>query len=81
MASAAAGLAAVMRANPLLFGRCSGSRRLPVLAGAQLLRRRLDPAARRRNAALARDVLSPGLRGEPDNPKVILFFVSFFALF
>ena len=83
MAAAAAGLAAVMRANPLLFGALQwfGAAYLCWL-GVQLLRRRLDPAAaaaepRRSPATYFRQAFAVSLT----NPKVILFFVSFFPLF
>lgn len=83
MAAAAAGLAAVMRANPLLFGALQwfGAAYLCWL-GVQLLRRRLDPAAaaaepRRSPATYFRQAFAVSLT----NPKVILFFVAFFPLF
>jgi len=83
MAAAAAGLAAVMRANPLLFEALQwlGAAYLCWL-GVQLLRRHVDPATsapepRRSAASYFRQAFAVSLT----NPKVILFFVSFFPLF
>jgi threonine/homoserine/homoserine lactone efflux protein len=83
MAAAAAGLAAVMRANPLLFEALQwfGAAYLCWL-GVQLLRRRIDPAApaqepQRLPWSYFRQAFAVSLT----NPKVILFFVSFFPLF
>jgi len=83
MAAAAAGLAAVMRANPLLFEALQwfGAAYLCWL-GVQLLRRRVDPASpaaepRRSAGSYFRQAFAVSLT----NPKVILFFVSFFPLF
>jgi leucine efflux protein len=73
MGAAAAGLAAVMHANPLLFEALQwfGAAYLCWL-GVQLLRRRVGPAV---------PAEEPRRLPWSYNPKVILFFVSFFPLF
>lgn len=83
MGAAAAGLAAVMHANPLLFEALQwfGAAYLCWL-GVQLLRRRVGPAVpaeepRRLPWSYFRRAFAVSLT----NPKVILFFVSFFPLF
>lgn len=83
MVAAVAGLAAVMRANPLLFEALQwfGAAYLCWL-GLQLLRQRVDaagpaPSARR---SLRRH-FRQGFAVSLTNPKVMLFFVSFFPLF
>ena len=83
MFAAAAGLAAIMRANPLMFQALQwfGAAYL-VWIGVQLLRAKVDPAAK-----AAEPVRSPwsyfrqATAVSLTNPKVILFFVSFFPLF
>jgi leucine efflux protein len=83
MVAAVAGLAAVMQANPLLFEALQwfGAAYLCWL-GLQLLRQRVGPAgpepsARRSPWAHFRQGFAVSLT----NPKVMLFFVSFFPLF
>jgi threonine/homoserine/homoserine lactone efflux protein len=83
MLAAVAGLAAVMQANPLLFEALQwfGAAYLCWL-GLQLLRQRVGPAgpepsARRSPWAHFRQGFAVSLT----NPKVMLFFVSFFPLF
>ncbi len=83
MAAATAGLAAIMRANPLLFEALQwfGAAYLCWL-GVQLLRRNVDPASptaqpQRSAWSYFRQAFAVSLT----NPKVILFFVSFFPLF
>lgn len=83
MVAAVAGLAALMRANPLLFQALQwfGAGYL-VWMGVQLLRARVGgdsaaPEPERRPAVYFRQAFAVSLT----NPKVILFFVSFFPLF
>lgn len=83
MLAAAAGLAAVMQANPLLFRalQWAGAAWLCWM-GVQLLRARIAgeagaPEPRRAPRAHARQAFVVSLT----NPKVMLFFVSFFPLF
>jgi threonine/homoserine/homoserine lactone efflux protein len=83
MVAAVAGLAALMQANPLLFEALQwfGAAYLCWL-GLQLLRQRVDaagpqPSARRSAWAHFRQGFAVSLT----NPKVMLFFVSFFPLF
>jgi threonine/homoserine/homoserine lactone efflux protein len=83
MVAAVAGLAALMQANPLLFEALQwfGAAYLCWL-GLQLLRQRVGPAgpepsARRSPWAHFRQGFAVSLT----NPKVMLFFVSFFPLF
>ncbi len=83
MVAAAAGLAAIMRANPLLFQGLQwfGAAYLCWM-GIGLLRRRIDAAEgaaepQRASGVYFRQAFSVSLT----NPKVILFFVSFFPLF
>jgi leucine efflux protein len=83
MVAAAAGLAAIMHANPLLFQALQwfGAAYLCWM-GIGLLRRRIDAGEaaaepRRTGWIYFRQAFSVSLT----NPKVILFFVSFFPLF
>jgi len=83
MVAAVMGVAAVMRANPIVFSALQwfGAAYLCWI-GIQLLRRRFDagPAAtepQRRPSVYFRQGFAVSLT----NPKVILFFVSFFPLF
>jgi leucine efflux protein len=83
MFAAAAGLAAIMQANPLAFQALQwfGAAYL-VWMGVQLLRARIDPVTpteepRKAPWTYFRQALAVSLT----NPKVILFFVSFFPLF
>ena len=83
MLAAVAGLAAVMHANPLLFGALQwfGAAYLCWL-GLQLLRKRIGGAQAgaeptQTDWAYFRQALAVSLT----NPKVILFFVAFFPLF
>jgi threonine/homoserine/homoserine lactone efflux protein len=83
MAAAVAGLAAIMRANPLLFEALQwfGAAYLCWI-GISLLRSRVGPAAQATEPKRAawsyfRQAFAVSLT----NPKVILFFVSFFPLF
>jgi threonine/homoserine/homoserine lactone efflux protein len=83
MFAAAAGLAAIMRANPLVFQSLQwfGAAYL-VWMGVRLLRARVDPSARieepkRSPWTYFRQAVAVSVT----NPKVILFFVSFFPLF
>ena len=83
MVAAAAGLAALMRANPMLFQGLQwfGAAYLCWL-GIALLRRRIDAVEdaaepRRTGWVYFRQAFSVSMT----NPKVILFFVSFFPLF
>jgi threonine/homoserine/homoserine lactone efflux protein len=83
MVAAVAGLAAIMRANPLLFEALQwfGAAYLCWI-GVQLLRSRAGPAAEgvepeRSPWLYFRQAFAVSLT----NPKVILFFVSFFPLF
>lgn len=83
MVAAVAGLAAIMHANPAIFQALQwfGAAYL-VWMGVQLLRARVDGAAvaaepRRSPAVYFRQAFAVALT----NPKVILFFVSFFPLF
>lgn len=83
MVAAVAGLAAIMRANPLLFQALQwfGAAYLCFI-GLQLLRANVTPQRLRQEPAQ-----SPWLHFRRSfavsltNPKVILFFVSFFPLF
>jgi leucine efflux protein len=83
MLAAVAGLAAIMRANPILFAALQwfGAAYLCWM-GLQLLRTRIRPsdenmAARAAPGKWFRQALTVSLA----NPKVILFFVAFFPLF
>jgi threonine/homoserine/homoserine lactone efflux protein len=83
MFAAAAGLAAIMQANQLAFQALQwfGAAYL-VWMGAQLLRARIGPATQTEEPQKApwiyfRQAMAVSLT----NPKVILFFVSFFPLF
>ncbi len=83
MVAAVVGLAAVMRANPLLFTALQGFGAAYLCwLGVQLLRTRIAGEER-----LAEPERSPGTYFRQafavslTNPKVILFFVSFFPLF
>lgn len=83
MVAAVAGLAAVMKANPLVFEALQwfGAAYLCWI-GVQLLRARIGPAAahaepRRTGWTYFRQSFAVSLT----NPKVVLFFVAFFPLF
>lgn len=83
MFAAAAGLAAIMRANPLVFQALQwvGAAYL-VWMGIQLLRTKIDRSAegeepKRSPMSYFKQAFAVSLT----NPKVILFFVSFFPLF
>lgn len=83
MVAAVAGLAAVMRAHPMLFAALQGLGAAYLCwMGLQLLRTRIGggeglPEPERSPATYFRQALAVSLT----NPKVILFFVSFFPLF
>jgi len=83
MTAAVAGLAAVMRANPILFNSLQwvGAAYLCWM-GAQLLRARIAGAEDKVGAPQsAWRFFRQGLAVSCTNPKVILFFVAFFPLF
>lgn len=83
MIAAVAGLAAVMKANPMLFQGLQwfGAAYLCWM-GIQLLRARISSApAAPEPEKTARVYLRQGFAVSLTNPKVILFFVAFFPLF
>jgi threonine/homoserine/homoserine lactone efflux protein len=83
MVAAVAGLAAVMKANPLLFQGLQwfGAAYLCWM-GVQLLRARIsDAPAAPEPRKTAKVYLRQGFAVSLTNPKVILFFVAFFPLF
>jgi threonine/homoserine/homoserine lactone efflux protein len=83
MVAAVAGLAAVMKANPLLFEALQwfGAGYLWWM-GIGLLRAKVDPASENTDALRPpRWYLRQAFTVSLTNPKVILFFVSFFPLF
>ncbi|WP_018152191.1 LysE family translocator [Leeia oryzae] len=83
MLAAVLGLAAVMKANPMLFSLLQwfGAAYL-VWMGVQLLRARLSGAEQMASEKLpARFYFRQGFLVSLTNPKVILFFVAFFPLF
>jgi threonine/homoserine/homoserine lactone efflux protein len=83
MLAAVAGVAAAMKANPVVFNALQwGGAAYLCWIGIQLLRRRIDAAPdavepQRRPSVYFRQGFAVSLT----NPKVILFFVSFFPLF
>lgn len=83
MLSAVAGLATIMHGNPLLFQALQwfGACYLGYL-GIGLLRKRMDPVNQPdETPTAARVYFRQALAVSLTNPKVILFFVSFFPLF
>jgi threonine/homoserine/homoserine lactone efflux protein len=83
MVAAVAGVAAVMKANPIVFSALQwfGAAYLCWI-GVQLLRRRIDAGPDAEEPRCRPSVyLRQGFAVSLTNPKVILFFVSFFPLF
>ncbi len=83
MVSAAAGLAAVMHANPMVFNALQwfGAGYLCWM-GLQLLRAKARPAGAQVQAARSRwSYFRQAFAVAVTNPKVIMFFVAFFPLF